>query len=161
VICPSEAFDNFPPAPAAKVLWLVSRTTGTVALTLRQLRVGWLRRQRPMFGQMSKKPVPQDIFEAWTDAALADVRIRRDLIAYCRTRFDKAELIRATNALADFTGPALVLWSENPVMPADHGRRLAELLPQATLRHVDDAYVLVMLDQPEQTARAIGAFLDG
>jgi hypothetical protein len=33
------------------------------------------------------------------------------------------------------------------------------LLPNGQLRHVDDAYVLTMLDQPEQTARQIGTFL--
>ena len=33
------------------------------------------------------------------------------------------------------------------------------MLPKGQLRQVDDAYVLVMLDQPEQTARAIGEFL--
>lgn len=159
VVCPSEAFDNFPPGFPGKVTWLASRTTATVALTMRLLRIGWLRRQWLMFGQMAKKPVPQHIVEAWTDAGLADKRIRRDLIGYCRTKFDKAELIEATNALAEFTGPALVLWTDNPVMPAEHGRRLADVLPNAQLRHVDDAYVLLMLDQPERTAREIGAFL--
>ncbi|MBN3456638.1 alpha/beta hydrolase [Mycobacterium sp. DSM 3803] len=159
VVCPAEAFDNFPPGFPGKVTWLASRTTATVALTMRLLRIGWLRRQWLMFGQMAKKPVPQHIVEAWTDAGLADKRIRRDLIGYCRTKFDKAELVEATNALAEFTGPALVLWTDNPVMPAEHGRRLADVLPNAQLRHVDDAYVLLMLDQPERTAREIGAFL--
>ena len=37
-------------------------------------------------------------------------------------------------------------------------RTLADLTG-ATLRYIDDANVLVMLDQPEQTAREIGAFL--
>ncbi|WP_396936345.1 alpha/beta fold hydrolase [Mycolicibacterium sp.] len=159
VVCPAEAFDNFPPGFPGKVTWLASRTTATVALTMRLLRIGWLRRQWLMFGQMAKKPVPQHIVEAWTDAGLADKRVRRDLIGYCRTKFDKAELVEATNALAEFTGPALVLWTDNPVMPAEHGRRLADVLPNAQLRHVDDAYVLLMLDQPERTAREIGAFL--
>ncbi|WP_273732087.1 alpha/beta fold hydrolase [Mycolicibacterium septicum] len=159
VICPSEAFDNFLPAPYAKVLWLASRTTGTVSFALRQMRIGWLRRQPMLFGQMSKKPIPQAIFESWSDAALADRRIRRDLIGYCRSRFDKAELIRATNALADFTGPALVLWSDNTVMPPAHGRRLADLLPNGQLRQIEDARVLIMLDQPERTAEEIGRFL--
>jgi pimeloyl-ACP methyl ester carboxylesterase len=44
-------------------------------------------------------------------------------------------------------------------LPAEHGEQLAELLPQGRLREIDDAYVLVMLDQPERTAEAIGAFL--
>ena len=159
VICPSEAFDNFPPGWPGKVAWLASRTTGTVWLAMRQLQIGWLRKQRLMFGMMAKKPVPQAIVDEWLAAGLTDPAIRRDLVKYCRTRFDKADLIRATERLADFDRPALVLWSDNPVMPADHARRLAELLPQGRLEFIDDAYVLVMLDQPERTAAAIGAFL--
>ncbi|OBB83792.1 alpha/beta fold hydrolase [Mycolicibacterium peregrinum] len=159
VICPSEAFDNFPPAPYAKVLWLASRTTGTVSFALRQMRIEWLRRQPILWGEMAKKPIPQHLFEGWTEAALADRRIRRDLISYCRSRFDKAELIRATNSLADFTGPSLVLWSDNTVMPPAHGRQLADLLPDGQLRQIADARVLIMLDQPEQTAEEIGRFL--
>jgi pimeloyl-ACP methyl ester carboxylesterase len=159
VICPSEAFDNFPPGFPGKVAWLASRSPLTVALAMRQLKVGWLRRQWLLFGQMAKKPVPQDIVDAWLAAGLADRGVRQDLVKYCRTKFDDKESIRATNRLAEFTGPALVLWSKNPVMPAEHGERLARLLPDGRLGHIDDAYVLVMLDQPERTAEAIGEFL--
>jgi pimeloyl-ACP methyl ester carboxylesterase len=159
VICPSEAFDNFPPGFPGKVAWLASRSTWTVWVAMRQLKIGRLRRQWLIFGQMAKKPVPQEIVDAWLEAGLADARIRRDLVKYCRTKFDSGELIRATNRLADFDGPALVLWSRNPVMPAGHGERLAALLPNGRLQHVGDAYVLVMLDQPDETARAVGAFL--
>jgi pimeloyl-ACP methyl ester carboxylesterase len=158
VICPSEAFDNFPPGFPGKVTSLISRTTGTVALAMRQLKIGWLRRQWFMFGQMAKKPVPQDIVDNWIAAGVADREVRRDLIKYCRTKFDDADLIRATNRLADFEGDVLVLWSDNPVMPDDHATRLTELTG-ATLRYVDDAYVMVMLDQPERTAVEIGEFL--
>ncbi len=158
VICPSEAFENFPPGFPGKVAWLASRNTQTVSLAMRQLKIGWLRRQWLMFGQMAKKPVPQDIVDEWMAAGLADRRIRRDLVKYCRTKFDRADLIRATNRLADFDGDVLVLWSRNPVMPDDHATRLAELTG-GTLRYIDDANVLVMLDQPEQTAKEIGKFL--
>ena len=91
-------------------------------------------------------------------AGLADKRIRRDLVKYCRTKFDGADLIRATNRLKDFDGDVLVLWSRNPVMPDDHASRLADLTG-GTLRYVDDANVLIMLDQPECTAAEIGEFL--
>ena len=158
VICPSEVFDNFPPGFPGKVAWLASRNTLTVSLAMRQLKIGWLRRQWLIFGQMAKKPVPQDIVDEWMAAGLADRRIRRDLVKYCRTKFDNADLIRATNRLADFDGDVLVLWSRNPVMPDDHAMRLAKLTG-GTLRYVDDANVLIMLDQPEQTAKEIGKFL--
>jgi pimeloyl-ACP methyl ester carboxylesterase len=160
VICPSEAFDNFPPGLPGKVAWLASRNTMTVSLAMRQLRIGWLRKQWLIFGQMAKKPVPQDIVDQWMAAGLADSRIRRDLVKYCHTKFDNADLIRATRRLSDFDGDVLVLWSHNPVMPDAHAERLADLTG-GTLRYIDDANVLVMLDQPEQTAREIGAFLTG
>ena len=159
VVCPSEAFDNFPPGLPGKVAWLASRTTGTVWLALRQLRIGWLRRRRLIFGMMAKRDVAQPIVDSWTRGGLASAGVRRDLVKYCRTRFDSTDLIRATERLAAFDRPALVLWSDNPVMPAEHGRRLADLLPQGRLQKIDDAYVLVMLDQPERTAHAIGQFL--
>ena len=141
VLCPSEAFDNFPPGFPGKLAWLASRNTLTVSLAMRQLKIGWLRRQWFIFGQMAKNPVPQHIVDEWLAAGRTD------------------RLIRATNRLADFDGPALVLWSRNPVMPAEHGERLAALLPNGRLQQVEDAYVLTMIDQPARTARAIGDFL--
>ena len=158
IICPSEAFENFPPGLPGKVTWLMTRSPVTVSIALRMLAVGWLRRQYLVFGMMAKKPVPQPIVDRWFDHASRDTAVRRDLIKYARSRLVKSELVRATESLARFDGDVLVLWSRNPVMPDRHAHRLAELTG-ATLRYVDDAHVLIMLDQPEQTARAIGAFL--
>jgi pimeloyl-ACP methyl ester carboxylesterase len=160
VICPSEAYDNFPPGFPGKITWVGTRTTGTVKMAMQQLRIGWLRRRFFLFGMMAAKPIPQHIIEAWTNPGIADVRIRRDLLKYARTRFDKSSLVRATNRLADFSGDVLVLWSRNRVMPVAHAEALTELTG-GTLRYVDDAKVLIMLDQPEETARAIGEFLKG
>ncbi len=160
VICPSEAFENFPPGIAGKVTWLASRTPWTVALAMRQVRIGWLRKQYLLFGMMAKKPIPQHLVDGWFDAALADKRLRTDLIKYTRTKFVDSESIRATNRLSEFDGDVLVLWSHNGVMPDAHAVRLAELT-HGELRYVDDANVLIMLDQPQQTARAIGEFLTG
>lgn len=158
VICPSEAFGNFPPGLPGKVAWLASRNTGTVRLAMSQLKISWLRRQWFMLGLMAKKPIPQTIIANWMAGGLADRRIRHDLVKYCRTKFDKTDLIRATHRLAEFDGEVLVLWSHNRVMPDDHARRLAELTG-GQLRYIDDANVLVMLDQPKHTAREIGEFL--
>lgn len=158
VICPSEAFGNFPPGLPGKITWVATRTSATVKLAMRQLRVGWLRRQWFMLGLMAKKPVPQDIADTWLTHGISDARVRRDLIKYCRTRFDKADLVRATNRLADFHGQTLVLWTHNRVMPDAHAQQLA-MLTGGRLRYIEDASVLVMLDQPQQTADAISEFL--
>ena len=111
-----------------------------------------------MLGLMSKRPVPQPVADAWLIPGINDAAIRRDLVKYCRTRFDSTDLVRATESLADFGGQVLVLWTRNPVMPERHARRLAELTG-ARMQWIDDAGVLVMLDQPQQTAAAIGEFL--
>jgi pimeloyl-ACP methyl ester carboxylesterase len=44
------------------------------------------------------------------------------------------------------------------VMPPEHGRRLAELLPNARLVDVTDSYTLIPLDQPTELARHIREF---
>ena len=43
-------------------------------------------------------------------------------------------------------------------MPLDHGRRLAELLPQGGLIEIPDSYTLIPLDQPVQFAQNIRDF---
>jgi pimeloyl-ACP methyl ester carboxylesterase len=91
---------------------------------------------------------------------LDDPAVRRDLLAYCRGPLDKPSLVRDTEALRRFRGDVLVLWSpDNRVMPPEHGRRLAELIPGARYAEIPGAYVLSMLDEPQAVARELGAFL--
>ena len=44
-------------------------------------------------------------------------------------------------------------------MPPEHGRRLAELLPQGRLVEIDDSYTLIPLDQPARLAAELRRFL--
>lgn len=160
VICPCEAFDNFPPGVPGRVASLATRLPGALPLALRQLRSRRLRRSPLLLGAMAAHCIPDAIVHEWTQPALDDPGVRRDLRTYVKGQLPKAELIRRTEALSDFTGDALVLWhTVGTVMPTEHGRRLATLLPHARLTHVEDAAALVMLDQPDRTAAEISAFL--
>ena len=160
VILPCEAFDNFPPGLPGKVAALATRIPGGIVVAARQLRVPWLRRRRLLFGLMVKHRIDQSLIVSWTESCLRDARIRRDLRKYTSSRFDKAELVERTQALADFQGEALVLWApENRVMPMAHGESLAALMPHARLELVEDAFVLSMIDQPERVGAAITKFL--
>ncbi|MFI9310644.1 alpha/beta fold hydrolase [Streptomyces triculaminicus] len=160
VILPCEAFGNFPPGLPGKMVTLAAHLPGGLRLAARQLRIGPLRRLPMLLGQMTRRPVPDALAHRWTEPLLNDPRIRRDLLAYCRGPFDKRELVRDTEALRRFTGDAVVLWSpDNRVMPLEHGRRLAGLLPAGRYAEVPGAYVLSMLDEPETVAREIGRFL--
>ena len=160
VVLPCEAFDNVPPGLPGQVSRVAGYLPGGVAIGARLLRVGWVRQTPLMFGYMAKRPLPDRLVREWTAPALAASRIRRDLGRYARSPFDRAALVAQTQALRGFEGDALVLWSpENRVMPPDHGRRLADLLPHGRLVELDDAYVLSMLDRPAAVAAEIGAFL--
>ncbi|MBO2462419.1 alpha/beta fold hydrolase [Actinomadura violacea] len=160
VVLPCEAFGNFPPGLPGRMLKIAKRVPGAFRLVARQLRIARLRRLPLLFGQMARRPVPDDLVRRWTEPVLRDRGVVRDLQAYCRTPLVESELVRDTEALRGFTGPALVLWSpDNRVMPPEHGRRLAELLPAGRYAEVPGAYVLSMLDEPETVAREIGAFL--
>ena len=160
VILPCEAFGNFPPGLPGRLMVLVVRIPGGIQFAVRQLRIGWLRRLPPLYGQMARRPVPDELMRSWTEPVLSDPAVRRDLLAYCRGTFEEAALIRDTEALRRFEGDALVLWSpDNKVMPPDHGPRLAALMPRARYAEIPGAYVLSMLDDPEAVAREIGEFL--
>jgi pimeloyl-ACP methyl ester carboxylesterase len=160
VVLPCEAFDNFPPGLPGKMVALAAAMPGGLRLAARQLRIGWLRRLPLLFGQMARRPLPDELVRGWTEPVLSQPGVRRDLLAYCRTSFDDATLIRDTEALRRFPGDVLVLWSpDNKVMPPEHGHRLAELMPGGRYAEVAGAYVLSMLDEPEVVARHIGEFL--
>jgi pimeloyl-ACP methyl ester carboxylesterase len=160
VMLPCEAFDNFPPGLPGRMVALAVRLPAGLQLAARQLRVGWLRRLPLLYGQMARRPVPDELVRRWTEPVLRDPDVRRDLLAYVRGAFGKAALVRDTEALRRFQGDVLVLWSpDNRVMPPAHGRRLAALMPRARYAEIPGAYVLSQLDEPEAVAREMGAFL--
>ncbi len=162
ILLPCEAYDNFPPGLPGKMAVVAARVPGGLPLALRQLRVSWLRNSPLLLGWMARRPLSDDLVRAWTEQGLRSKEVRRDLRKYVTTRLDASDLVADTEALQHFTGPALVLWSSaGKVMPRSHGRRLAQLIPNATLVEIDDAYVLSMLDRPDTVATAMSEFLVG
>ncbi len=159
VITSCEAFDNFPPGLPGKMIALTAKLPGGIAMAMQQLKVKPLRRLPLTWGWMSKR-LPDDVMTAWFEPATKDAAIRRDLRAYCTQLVPKDELVAATERLREFDGPALVAWaSEDRIMPPEHGRRLAELLPQGRLVEIPDSYTLIPEDQPEALVEAMRSFL--
>lgn len=160
VICACEAFENFPPGLPGRLAAIAARMPGGIPLALRQLRVGFLRRSPLLLGWMARRGVPDEIARAWTAPGLASADVRRDLRRYAAAKIDRAETVRATQALSGFEGPALILWSRGDrVMPPEHARRLEQLMPDARLAWIDDSYTLLSEDSPEAVAQEIGEFL--
>ena len=154
-----EAFDNYPPGLPGRAVWIASKVPGGLNAMAQPLRLRSLRRLPIAFGWMSKRPVPDEVMDGWLRPVLTRREIRRDLLKYLHA-VDKRDTLEAAECLRSFERPALVVWAkEDRVMPLEHGRRLAELLPDGRLVEVADSYTLIPEDQPAELARLLREFL--
>jgi pimeloyl-ACP methyl ester carboxylesterase len=153
-LCSCEAFDNVPPKGAARLLPYIARVPGGIDAMLLPLRVDRLRRLPLTYGPLSKRPVPREVMDRWFAPAIEQRDVRRDLRKYVvDAARGRRDLLAAADALRAFDRPALVAWaSEDRLMPHEHGRRLAELLPQGRLVEIPDSRTLIPEDQPAALA---------
>jgi len=159
VLTSQEAFDNYPPGLPGRMIGLAAKLPGGINAALQPLRLRPLRRLPIAFGWMSKRPVPPEVTDAWLRPALTQRLIRRDLAKYIRSS-QPDDYVKAAEQLRSFDRPALVVWAaEDRVMPPEHGRRLAELLPHGRLVEIPDSYTLIPEDQPVALAGAIRRFV--
>jgi pimeloyl-ACP methyl ester carboxylesterase len=162
VLASCEAFDNYPPGLAGHFAGWASRAPAFMTnAVLQQLRVRALRRLPMTFGWLSKRPVPDEVMDGWLRPALNQREIRRDLRKYGGDyKRGRRDLIAATERLPSFERPVLVVWAtEDRIMPPEHGRRLAEIFPDARLVEIADSYTLIPEDQPGELADAIREFV--
>jgi pimeloyl-ACP methyl ester carboxylesterase len=160
VLASCDAFDNFPPGLTGKTLLLSGKLPAPMfGLFMQQMRLRAVRRLPIAFGWLTKRG---DAAAArWMAPVLTRPEIRRDTVRMLRAAAaDTGFLLAAAKRLPDFSRPALVVWaSQDRVMPAEHGRRLAKLLPQGQLAEIDDSYTLIPLDQPARLAQILREFI--
>ena len=161
VVTPCEAFDNLPPGLPGRVADLSARMPGGLLLAAQSLRVRAVQRLPLTFGPMAVGPLPQDLVQQSLRPLRTQRAVRRDLASYVRTtRGDELEAIVDDLAVLDV--PTLVAWTtDGRMMPAEHGPRLAELVPHGHYAEIGDARVLVQLDQPATVARLVREFIRG
>jgi len=159
VLASCDAFDNFPPGLTGKTLVLAGRLPAVIfGLVMQQMRVRPLRRLPMAFGWLTLRG---DATTArWIKPVTTQPQIRRDAVRVLRAvAADTRLLLEAAECLPRFPRPALVIWASNDrVMPPEHGRRLAGLLPHSRLAEVEDSYTLIPLDQPAKLAQIIREF---
>ena len=159
VLVACEGFDNYPPGVPGKAVALASKVPGGINAALQPLRFKPLRRTPTAFGWMMKRPLPDDVIDAWLKPALTQKAIRRDVAKYARSA-RKQQMVEATERLRSFDRPVLIVWAtEDRIMPPEHGRRLTDLIPDARLVEIDDSYTLIPEDQPARLATAIREFV--
>lgn len=161
VITSCEAFENYPPGIPGKVVGAIGRLPGGVNFAMQQMRIKALRTSPLTWGLMTKRPIPDGVFNAWVRPLQTQKAIRRDLTKYLRA-VDRKQLVRNAERLVSFDRPALVAWAaEDRVMPIAHGRRLAALLPQGRFVAIEHSRTLIPLDQPVRLAGLIREFVAG
>jgi pimeloyl-ACP methyl ester carboxylesterase len=159
VLASCEAFDNFPPGLTGKTVVLTGKLPPALfGLFMQQMRVRPIRRLPIAFGWLTKRG--DTATARWIKPVLQQREIRYDTVRVLRAvAADKHLMLDAAKCLPSFDRPALIVWaSQDRVMPLEHGRRLAEVLPQGRLVEVPDSYTLIPLDQPAGLARTVRDF---
>lgn len=150
VLVSCEAFDNYPPGLPGQLLCVSAAVPGGLYIAVQMLRFSFFRNLPFIFGGMSKKGIPNDLFMSWIQPALQEPKIRRDLNKYLQKVPKKKLLAEFAEQQRSFCGPVLIVWArEDKLMPASHATRLARHFENSSLVWVDDSRTLIPMDQPK------------
>jgi pimeloyl-ACP methyl ester carboxylesterase len=162
VLVSCDAFENFPPGLTGKALVLAGKLPPPLfGVFMAQLRLRFVRRLPIAFGWLTKRG--DAATRRWLRPLLTQAEIRRDTVRVLRAiAGHRRLLVQTSERLSGFERPALIVWADRDrVMPPEHARRLAELLPQSEVVEVADTYTLIPLDQPARLAALIREFAAG
>ena len=148
VLTSCDAFENFPPKAVAYLPWL-ARVPASFRLVGHALKLQPLQRLPVTYGWAARAPIDPEIVHGSYLAGLRDsAGVRRDFARMLRAA-DSRDTVRAAELLTTFDKPALVAWAaEDKFFPRDHGRRLAELLPQGRFELVERSRTFIPEDNP-------------
>lgn len=160
VLVSCETADNYPPGLGGMAVWASAKVPGGISLMRQALLHRRIRNLPFVYGQMSKRGVPDELMREWLEP-LKRPEIRRDLRKYAGDAMNGRRAMRAaSSALSFFTRPVLVIWdTEGKMMPNRSGRQLAEAFPDSRLVELPDCYTLIPEDQPIALAKAIQEFV--
>jgi pimeloyl-ACP methyl ester carboxylesterase len=148
VLTSCDAFENFPPKAVAYLPWL-ARVPGSFRLLGHALRLRPLQRLPITYGWASHRPVEPRIVDSYLKGLRSSAGVRRDFARMLRAA-DRRDTLEAAELLRGFDRPALVAWAaDDRFFPREHGRRLAELLPQGRFELVESSRTFIPEDNPE------------
>ncbi|MFG1646296.1 alpha/beta fold hydrolase [Amycolatopsis sp. NPDC049252] len=157
VLTPSDCFEYFFP-PIFKPLPAIARIPGSMAVLGQLLRFRALYPLPVLFGWVVKRPLPDDVAQAYLAPLRKSAGVRRDLRKLLRDVHPRHTLA-AAEALRTFDRPVLLAWAaEDKLFPIGLAHRLAALLPDAKLVEIADSYTFVSEDQPAVLARHVVEF---
>lgn len=158
VLTSCDAFEKFPPTPQ-RYLELAARSRALMWLVAWSAQFKLIQRLPTAYGWVTSKPMEDSIMRSYTGPVRRDPAVRRDLARLLRA-VDTRYTYEAAESLRGFDKPALVLWADgDKIFPREHGRRLAELLPQGHFELVADARTFIPEEQPERLAARVSSFI--
>ncbi len=157
VLTNCDAFERYLP-PTFRYLQWMARVPGAAAVLAQTMRFRPMQRLPIAYGGLAKRPIPQDLVDAWVEPVRRDAGVRRDVTKALRG-IDKGLLIDAATRFGSFERPVLLAWGvDDPHFRLQDARRMAELFPNARLEPIEDCRTFVPLDQPERLVELVAAF---
>jgi pimeloyl-ACP methyl ester carboxylesterase len=155
VLTSCDAFENFPPKAVAYLPWL-ARVPSSFRLVGHALRLRPLQRLPITYGWAARERIdPEIVYGSYLAGLRTSAGVRRDFARMLRAA-DSRDTVRAAKLLRTFDKPALVAWAaEDKFFPREHGRRMAELLPQALFEVVEHSRTFIPEDNPAALAGLI------
>jgi pimeloyl-ACP methyl ester carboxylesterase len=158
VLTSCDAFENFPPKAVAYLPWL-ARVPASFGLVGHALRLRPLQRLPITYGWATHRPIERRIVDSYMSGLRTSAGVRRDFARMLRAA-DPRDTVEAAELLRSFRRPALVVWAaDDKFFPREHGRRLAELLPQGRFELVSDSRTFIPEDNPKALVELLHSVL--
>jgi pimeloyl-ACP methyl ester carboxylesterase len=158
VLTPGDALDCFFPPMLAPLPKAVA-VPGMTWLMAKAIQIPFVRNSPMVFGLTTKKPVPDEVWAAYTSPCGENADVRRDLRRFLRG-VHKRYTLAAADEFGDCKQPVLLIGAaDDKLFPARLWERVATLLPDARRVVVDDSYTFVPEDQPAELVRLVVDFL--
>ena len=153
-----DAFENYPPKAVA-YLKPTARVPPALWLLAQAMRFKPAQRLPIAYGWATHEPIEPRIMESYLGDLRANAGVRRDFACLLR-QADAADCRQASESLREFDRPALVVWAaDDKFFPREHGRRLAELLPQGRFELVQGSRTFIPEDNPGSLVELARGFL--
>jgi pimeloyl-ACP methyl ester carboxylesterase len=149
VLTSCDAFDRYPPPPVAYLkgtAWI----PGGLFMLGQAVRFKPIQRLPIAYGWATHKPIEPAIMRSYTANFRTRRGVRADLarvLKSARTR----DMEHASRSVSNFTKPAKVVWAaDDRFFPIEHGRALADLMPNASFELIENSRTFIPEDQPEK-----------
>jgi pimeloyl-ACP methyl ester carboxylesterase len=158
VLTSCDAFENYPPKAVA-YLKPTARAAPVLQLLTHAVRFRAVQRLPVTYGWATLRAIDPEIMTSFVTPMRTIPGVRRDFARMLRSA-DRRDTLRAAEELRGFDRPALVAWAaDDRFFPRDHGRRLAELLPQGRFELVERSRTFIPEDNPARLLELVRGFL--